>query len=331
MQNETEFYNYFLPENSINQEPYSDPGKSKLLIASDKTIVPFSKIENFIPPNSLLIFNKSKVQKVRIIDEKSTGGKIEFFVLEILSKYTAKCLIKSTDKKTTGKKYFFSSFNVEIINVYPEFFEVKFSENILNLIENIGKVPLPPYIKDESRKYKYYNNQFSNNGFSVASPTAGLHFTNTTIEKLKKSGHEIVFINLDVNLGTFKPITTKYIEDHKIHSEKYNISEKDFLKILNYKKLNKNILCIGTTSLRAIESAFINNQLEGETDLFILPNTKLNLANQLITNFHAPKSSLLSIVHNIYGNKWRELYEFALNKKMKFLSFGDAVLFDINE
>ena len=288
-------------------------------------------IENFIPPNSLLIFNKSKVQKVRIIDEKSTGGKIEFFVLEILSKYTAKCLIKSTDKKTTGKKYFFSSFNVEIINVYPEFFEVKFSENILNLIENIGKVPLPPYIKDESRKYKYYNNQFSNNGFSVASPTAGLHFTNTTIEKLKKSGHEIVFINLDVNLGTFKPITTKYIEDHKIHSEKYNISEKDFLKILNYKKLNKNILCIGTTSLRAIESAFINNQLEGETDLFILPNTKLNLANQLITNFHAPKSSLLSIVHNIYGNKWRELYEFALNKKMKFLSFGDAVLFDINE
>jgi len=331
MQNETEFYNYFLPENSINQEPYSDPGKSKLLIASDKTIVPFSKIENFIPPNSLLIFNKSKVQKVRIIDEKSTGGNIEFFVLEILSKYTAKCLIKSTDKKTTGKKYFFSSFNVEIINVYPEFFEVKFSENILNLIENIGKVPLPPYIKDESRKYKYYNNQFSNNGFSVASPTAGLHFTNTTIEKLKKSGHEIVFINLDVNLGTFKPITTKYIEDHKIHSEKYNISEKDFLKILNYKKLNKNILCIGTTSLRAIESAFINNQLEGETDLFILPNTKLNLANQLITNFHAPKSSLLSIVHNIYGNKWRELYEFALNKKMKFLSFGDAVLFDINE
>jgi len=331
MQNETEFYNYFLPENSINQEPYSDPGNSKLLIASDKTIVPFSKIENFIPPNSLLIFNKSKVQKVRIIDEKSTGGKIEFFVLEILSKYTAKCLIKSTDKKTTGKKYFFSSFNVEIINVYPEFFEVKFSENILNLIENIGKVPLPPYIKDESRKYKYYNNQFSNNGFSVASPTAGLHFTNTTIEKLKKSGHEIVFINLDVNLGTFKPITTKYIEDHKIHSEKYNISEKDFLKILNYKKLNKNILCIGTTSLRAIESAFINNQLEGETDLFILPNTKLNLANQLITNFHAPKSSLLSIVHNIYGNNWRELYEFALNKKMKFLSFGDAVLFDINE
>ena len=331
MQNETEFYNYFLPENSINQEPYSDPGKSKLLIASDKTIVPFSKIENFIPPNSLLIFNKSKVQKVRIIDEKSTGGKIEFFVLEILSKYTAKCLIKSTDKKTTGKKYFFSSFNVEIINVYPEFFEVKFSENILNLIENIGKVPLPPYIKDESRKYKYYNNQFSNNGFSVAAPTAGLHFTNTTIEKLKKSGHEIVFINLDVNLGTFKPITTKYLEDHKIHSEKYNISEKDFIKILNYKKLNKNILCIGTTSLRAIESAFINNQLEGETDLFILPNTKLNLANQLITNFHAPKSSLLSIVHNIYGNKWRELYEFALNKKMKFLSFGDAVLFDINE
>jgi len=331
MQNETEFYNYFLPENSINQEPYSDPGKSKLLIASDKTIVPFSKIENFIPPNSLLIFNKSKVQKVRIIDEKSTGGNIEFFVLEILSRYTAKCLIKSTDKKTTGKKYFFSSFNVEIINVYPEFFEVKFSENILNLIENIGKVPLPPYIKDESRKYKYYNNQFSNNGFSVASPTAGLHFTNTTIEKLKKSGHEIVFINLDVNLGTFKPITTKYLEDHKIHSEKYNISEKDFIKILNYKKLNKNILCIGTTSLRAIESAFINNQLEGETDLFILPNTKLNLANQLITNFHAPKSSLLSIVHNIYGNKWRELYEFALNKKMKFLSFGDAVLFDINE
>jgi len=331
MQNETEFYNYDLPESSINQEPYIKPENSKLLIASNNTIVPFRKIEKFIPSNSLLIFNKSRVQKVRIVDEKSTGGKIEFFILEILSKYTAKCLIKSTDKKTLGKKYFFKYFNAEIINLNSEFFEVKFSENILNLIENYGKVPLPPYIKDENRKYKYYNNQFSNSGFSVASPTAGLHFSNSKIEKLKKIGHEIVFINLDVNLGTFKPITTKYIEDHKIHSEKYYISEIDFFKILEYKKLKKNILCIGTTSLRAIESAFINNQLVGETDLFILPNTKLNLANQLITNFHAPKSSLLSIVHNIYGDKWRELYEFALNNKMKFLSFGDAVLFDINE
>ena len=331
MQNETEFYNYYLPEISINQEPYSKPEKSKLLIASNKTIVPFSKVENYIPTNSLLIFNNSKVQKVRIVDEKSTGGKIEFFILEILSEYIAKCLIKSTDKKTTGKKYLFKHFNAEIINVYSESFEVKFSENISNLIENYGKIPLPPYIKDDSRKYKYYNNQFSNSGFSVASPTAGLHFSNSKIENIKNRGHEVVFINLDVNLGTFKPITTKYIEDHKIHSEKYSISENDFFKILKYKQLNRNILCIGTTSLRAIESAFINNQLEGETDLFILPNTKLNLARQLITNFHAPKSSLLSIVHNIYGDRWRELYDFALNNKMKFLSFGDAVLFDIHE
>ena len=331
MQNETEYLNYFLPEKSIKQEPYKDPDKSKLLIASTKKIILFKDIDNYIPDNSIFVFNKSKVQKVRILEKKLTGGKIEIFILELTSDFSAKCLIKSTDKKFIGKEYVLNSFNAKITDIKKDYFEILFSEKVLDLINNIGVLPLPPYIKEERYKFRYYNNQFSENGFSVASPTAGLHFSLEKIQSLKEKGHDVIYINLDVNLGTFKPINTKYIQDHKIHSEKYHISEFDFQKLLKHKKNNKNIICVGTTSLRTIESVFLSNKFYGETDLFILPDTKLNLTTQLITNFHAPKSSLLSIVQNVYGENWKELYTYAITNKMKFLSFGDAVLFDINE
>ena len=190
-------------------------------------------------------------------------------------------------------------------------------KNINKIIDNYGRTPLPPYIEDRSKKYKYYNNQFSDGGFSVASPTAGLHFTNNQINKLKKEGHEFIFINLDVNIDTFKPITSEYIDDHDIHEESYSIANADFDKIIQAKKNGIDIYCIGT--------------LQGRTDYFIYPDTKLNIPNYLITNFHAPKSSLLSIVACIYGEHWPELYKYALKSGLKFLSFGDAVIFNVDE
>ena len=199
------------------------------------------------------------------------------------------------------------------------------------IIKNYGQIPLPPYIKDDSSKYEYYNNQFAKGGFSVASPTAGLHFTNQQINNLTKEGHKFIFINLDVNIDTFKPITERYLEDHKIHKENYQINKEDFEFILDAMSSNIDIYCIGTTSLRAIESAYITGELSSSTDYFIYPDTKINIPNFLITNFHAPNSSLLSIVDCIYGSEWKNLYDFAINAELKFLSFGDAVLFNVNE
>ncbi len=271
---ESKVYNYNLPKESINQTPYTDPNLSKLLIADTKQIIEFKDISSIIKKPSLFILNKSQVQSVRVVSKKSTGGKIEVFVLDIRSTYIATCLIKSTDKKVLNKKYKLQKFN---------------------------------------------------------SPTAGLHFSNQQINKLTKEGHQFIFINLDVNIDTFKPITERYLEDHKIHKENYQISKNDYEIILNAKNSNIDIYCIGTTSLRAIESAYVTGELSSSTDYFIYPDTKINIPNYLITNFHAPNSSLLSIVDCIYGSQWKDLYNFAIDSQLKFLSFGDAVLFNVNE
>ena len=328
---ESKVYNYNLPKESINQTPYKDPNLSKLLIADTKQIIEFKDISSIIKRPSLFILNKSQVQSVRVVSKKSTGGKIEVFVLDILSTYIAKCLIKSTDKKKLYKKYILKDFNFEIISILNDTYEIRFNIPVTEIIKNYGQIPLPPYIKDDSSKYKYYNNQFAKDGFSVASPTAGLHFTNQQINNLTKEGHKFIFINLDVNIDTFKPITERYLEDHKIHKENYQINKEDFEFILDAMSSNIDIYCIGTTSLRAIESAYITGELSSSTDYFIYPDTKINIPNFLITNFHAPNSSLLSIVDCIYGSEWKNLYDFAINAELKFLSFGDAVLFNVNE
>ena len=327
----SEIFDYHLPSESINQNPYKDPNDSKLLIANKRDIITFESLPSIINKPSLFILNKSTVQNVRVKTNKLTGGSIEIFFLEIIEDKIAKCLIKSSDKKHLNKQYNLNIFDFEIIDINNDTFHIKTSLNIEEILSKHGKTPLPPYIEDNENKYKYYNNQFSDGGFSVASPTAGLHFTNNLIKQLEKDGHEFVYINLDVNIDTFKPVTSEYLDQHNIHEEKYRILEIDFNKIMKAKELGIEIYCVGTTSLRTIETAYLTNNLAGKTDYFIFPDTKINIPDYLITNFHAPKSSLLSIVSAIYGNEWTELYKHALESGIKFLSFGDAVLFEVNE
>ena len=328
---ESRDYNYNLPKDSIKQVPYKDPGISKLLIAESKEIIQFKNLRSILKKPSLFIMNKSEVQNVRIESLKSTGGSIEVFILEIKSKYIAKCLVKSNDKKNINKKYVLKDFIFEIIDILNDTFVIKFNKPVIEIIDIYGKTPLPPYIEDDQTKYKYYNNEFANGGFSVASPTAGLHFTNNQINNLINEGHKFIYINLDVNIDTFKPITERYLENHKIHEENYQINERDFERIIEAKESQIDIYCVGTTSLRAIETAFLTGKLSGSTDYFIYPDTKINIPDFLITNLHAPKSSLLSIVDCIFGSSWKDLYTFALENQIKFLSFGDAVLFKVNE
>ncbi len=331
MQYPSSNFDYYLPSKSIKQKPYKNPLNSKLLIAETKKIIKFKNLRMNIKKNSVFVLNKSKVEKVRIESVKSTGGRIEFLILKIESTYEATCLIKSSDTKTIGKIYNTSDFQAKIIHISDGIFKILFDQDVNEIIKKLGKVPLPPYIKDNPKKYKYYNNQYSEGGFSVAAPTAGFHFTKNLINNLEQDGHKFLYVNLNVNIDTFKPIETNFLEDHIIHKEEYEIEEETFNKLLKYKSLDKNIICVGTTTLRAIESAYINQALTGETDLFIKPNSNLNIPSQLITNFHAPKSSLLSIVQCVYGDNWKDIYSYAINQKLKFLSFGDAVLFNVNE
>ena len=328
---ESKLFDYNLPKESINQNPYKNPNKSKLLVAESDEIIEFKNISSLIKSPSLFVLNKSTVRNVRIQTKKKSQGTIEIFFLEILGKNIAKCLIRSSDTKKLNKQYDLEIFSFKIIKIINDTFHIHTNKSINEIIDEYGKTPLPPYIEDNSKKYKYYNNQFSDGGFSVASPTAGLHFTNKQINLLENQGHEFVYINLDVNIDTFKPVTAEYLHEHDIHEENYSIENSDFNKILDAKNNNIDIYCVGTTSLRAIESAYLTGNMSGSTNYFIYPDSKINVPNYLITNFHAPKSSLLSIVACIYGDKWKSLYENAIKSGLKFLSFGDAVIFKVHE
>ena len=321
---------YQLPVESIAQEPYRNPEDSKILDASTKEIYKFLDIDKLIDSKSLLLFNSSQVIDVRIKTRKiKTDGQFEIFILEILGKNTAICLIKTRGKKILNEEILLENFNLTLVSQEKDKFEVIFSMSVLDIIQNYGITPLPPYIADEEHKYKYYKNFFSNKGFSTASSTAGLHFTPNIFKKLTNKGIEIDYINLDIGLGTFKPISTDYVEDFNIHSENYEINKNTFENIVKKKEIGYKIYCVGTTTLRALEYAFINSKLKGSNDLFITKGFKFNIADFLITNFHAPKSTLISIVQAIYGDKWKELYKYAIDRNLKFLSFGDAVLFKI--
>ena len=321
---------YHLPKYSIAQEPYKNPEDSKILDAESMKIYKFKNINNIVPKRSLLVFNNSQVFDVRIKTfKKHTHGKVEIFILRIVDEYSADCLLRYKGKKNIGDEFKLEKFEITITQKNDNEFRLKFSLPLEQLISMYGSTPLPPYIEDIEYKYEHYKTFFGDNGFSVAASTAGLHFTPNLFQQLEKNNIIIRFLNLNIGLGTFKPINTQYVEDYEIHDEDYEINESTYLEIINKKKNGYNIVCVGTTTLRTLEHVYRTSSYKGKTNLFITNGFKFNVADYLITNFHAPKSSLLSIVQAIYGDSWKKLYSFALENNMKFLSFGDAVMFKI--
>ena len=322
--------NYPLNKKNIAQRRYRKPKNSKLLVAETKDILKFKNLTSVLPDKTVLVINKSRVQNVRVKTTiKKTNGNIEIFILNKLSSCICECLIRYNGAKKINKTIDTDLFSFTIINKQEDVFTVKTSQEIDSIIKNYGITPLPPYISDNPTKYNDYISDFSNGGFSVAASTAGLHFDNKMIKKLINHGIVVKFINLDIGLGTFKPINTEFIEDFSIHKENYSVEKFEYEEIKKLKKEGYSIVAVGTTVLRVLETINITNKLNSYTDLFIRPGFNYKFVDYLITNFHAPKSSLLSIVLSIYGDKWKELYTYAEKKKLKFLSFGDAVLFKI--
>ena len=321
---------YHLPKSSIAQDPYQNPEDSKILDAESMIIHKFENIDKVIPKRSLLVFNNSQVKDVRVKTiKKHTLGNVEIFILKIVDEYSADCLLKFNGKKNIGEEIELEKFSIHIIKNVNDQFRVKFSLPLEQIINSYGSTPLPPYIDDMDYKYNHYKTFFSEKGFSVAASTAALHFTPNLFQQLENNDIDISFLNLDIGLGTFKPISTDYVEDYDIHSEDYEINKATYHEIIAKKKNGYNIVCVGTTTLRTLEHVYKTSTFKGKTNLFITKGFKFNVADYLITNFHAPKSSLLSIVQAIYGDSWKQLYAFALENNMKFLSFGDAVMFKI--
>lgn len=340
---ETASFDYFLPEELIASSPILNRTDSRLLIDS-KPIQHkhFFDFIEFVNKDDLIVMNNTSVLPARVFGQKKTGGKFEMLLERLLDSRTALVQIKSSKAPKNGtilkvKKNQMET-EIECMGRDSIFFKVDLKMDSKVFFNNFGQIPLPPYIKrnpnhmDKLRYKTVYEN--IDNQASVAAPTAGMHFSDLQIEKLKEKKIDIVFLNLNVGAGTFRPVTSKKIIDHKIHEEYINVSKDVVRKVKETKSKGGNVIAIGTTTLRAIETVFFNDldEYSGLTDIFIIPGFKFKAVDKLITNFHLPKSSLLMLVAAFIGyERMKELYEVGVRERYRFLSYGDAMFLNKNE
>jgi S-adenosylmethionine:tRNA ribosyltransferase-isomerase len=338
----TSIFDFDIPDELIAKYPSEKRSDSRLLVynrQTDEVIDSFTKnISDFLDENNFLVFNNSRVVPARlIIRRESDNRKGELLVLKIIDGNTIEALM---DK---AKKYNDDSFVILPDNskVYVEktlddgIKIIKSDNEIFNVdyFDKYGLIPLPPYIKRQEEKSidrERYQTIYSTIYGSSAAPTAGLHFDDKIFKSLEDKKIDYAYVSLHVGLGTFKPIYAENIEDHKIHNEEYLIDEANARKINKAISSNKIIIPVGTTSLRTLETAIIDKRIKsgyGLSSLYIYPPYDFKIAGGLITNFHTPKSSLIVLVSAMIGvDKVKEIYGYAVQKKYRFFSYGDAML-----
>ena len=339
----TDKFNYDLPEHLIAQYPPSQRTDSKLLVAIESIQHQvFKDIGNYINKGDLLILNKTSVIPARLYGEKATGGKIEILLERFLSDNQTLTQIRSSRSPTDGAELVFSfqgqRFLATVEGRQENFFILNWSNDPKSLFEQYGQIPLPPYMNREAEKLdeERYETIYAdpNQKASVAAPTAGMHFDQELLNSLQNKGVEFGYVNLHVGAGTFQPVKTDHIEDHVIHKELVEVNS-DLIDQVKRVKANKGkIIAVGTTSVRAIETAFQDepSAFKGETSLFIYPGYKFKVVDHMITNFHLPKSSLLMLVAAFIGyENMMDIYKTAVEKEYKFLSYGDAMFLKYHE
>ena len=333
----TSSYDFTLPSELIATHPASPRDHAKLLVynrATDSiTHTYFYDFEKYIPKNCALIFNDTKVIKARLYGHKPSGGKIELLINRALNAYDVNVYIRGKVKvdsdilfddnlKATVKEL--REDGSRVVNFFVNEKLLRF-EDLLPIIDKIGHVPLPPYIQreDNSEDENEYQSVFAKEEGAVAAPTASLHFTPKQHKRVCEN-FKNAYVTLHVGSGTFKPVESKIITDHPMHSEYYNISDKA-KELLDS---NIPILSVGTTSTRTVEFYVRHkDKSNGEANLFLHPNNKPMRVNHLLTNFHLPKSTLLMLVASFIGvDKAQELYAEAIKEKYRFYSYGDAML-----
>lgn len=343
-------YDYILDEELIAQSPSTHRTGSRLLVVNPETqtIVDktFSSITDHLKPRDLLVINTSKVWRARLNGYKVTengdvGAKIELLLfnitennsLEFLAKPAKRCL--PNGKIKIGEKHYLEVISKNDDTVTCDLFvdSVKCGrQSIIDTIQQFGEVPLPPYIKQKNDEERYQTVYAGNFGSSAA-PTAGLHFDEPLIKTIKEMGVEFCEVELHVGPGTFLPVRTNDLSQHKMHSEHYFLSEQTAQLLNNAKKENRRIICVGTTSLRCIESNYRKHQFfkseNTTTTLFLHPPQKIESADALITNFHLPKSTLLILVSAFGGYEFiKKVYAHAVKNRYRFFSFGDAMFLE---
>lgn len=342
-------YDYSLPEELIAQMPADKRDNSKMMVLNRKDRTIFHKhfydITDLLDKNTLLVMNNTKVLPARLIGYKDTGAKIEVFLLkqaeqglrlwDVLIKPSKRVkpdtIIKISDElsvKALKRLEENGEWLVELI------FD---GNNVLDVLHRNGQIPLPPYIErkiqnDDLRKldFERYQTVYAKDEGSVAAPTAGLHFTNEILRKLQDKGVELAYVTLNVGLGTFRPVQCENVENHKMHSETFEISEKAAEQINKAQKEGKQIVAVGTTTVRTLETAYQKygciKACHDHSELFIYPPYEFKVIDKLITNFHLPKSTLLMLVSALAGKDFIfEAYQKAIENKYRFFSYGDCM------
>ena len=343
----TEDFNFYLPDSLIAQHPAADRTASRMLhlngMDGELHDEAFNELPNFLNTGDLVVFNDTRVIKARLFGNKLSGGNVEVLIERLINQHTAYAHVRASRAPKIGSQLKLSdAFNVEVTARHDDLFELRFlSEvSVLDLLEQHGALPLPPYIThtattdDEER----YQTVFSKHLGAVAAPTAGLHFNVAMLDQLKQKGIDIAYVTLHVGAGTFQPVRVDDINEHKMHSELYNISQATVDMIAQTKKRGGKVTAIGTTALRALESATqvnpsnIGGHLQagsGETNIFITPGYRFKVVDRLFTNFHLPKSTLLMLVSAFAGmDNIKNAYAHAISRQYRFFSYGDAMLIE---
>lgn len=330
---------YDLPEELIAQTPLEQRDTSRLLVLNKTTGAVthrhFYDIIEYLHPGDCLVMNDSRVLPARLLGCRPTGGAAELLLLRDLGDKRWECLAKPGKKLQTGQEVIFGNGEltatvVDVLDDGNRIVEFHYDGIFLEVLERLGKMPLPPYIKEELQNQERYQTVYSKQVGSAAAPTAGLHFTNELLEKIRTKGVNTAFVTLHVGLGTFRPVKAEEISEHHMHSELCMISE-ETANILNETKRNGGrIICVGTTSCRTLES-LVNEDGTFEaksrwTDIFIYPGYSFKAMNGLITNFHLPESTLVMLVSALAGREnVLNAYACAVKERYRFFSFGDAM------
>ena len=335
----TSDFNYNLPEELIAQVPLQDRTSSRLLILDKNTgkieHKHFKDIIEYLNPGDTLVLNNTRVIPARIFGHKEGfTGKIEVLMLKDLGKDTWECLVKPGKNAKIGQVIIFSDkLKGEVLDILQEGIrKIKFVyDGIFNeILDEIGAMPLPPYITAKLEDKERYQTVYSQIKGSAAAPTAGLHFTKELLKEIENKGINIAYVTLHVGLGTFRPVKVNDVETHKMHSEYYEIDENTCNIINETKKRGNKVICVGTTSCRVLESASEQDGTllpkQEETSIFIYPGYKFKVVDNLITNFHLPESTLIMLVSALAGKEnIMNAYEEAVREKYRFFSFGDAM------
>jgi S-adenosylmethionine:tRNA ribosyltransferase-isomerase len=322
-------FDYALPAELVAQHPAPRRAGSRLLhldAAGRLRDLEFAALPDLVGAGDALVLNDTRVIKARLAARKSTGGAVEIFIERVTGPREALALMRASKPTRPGSELLLGDIVVKVAARRDDLYELHFPREIEEVLDRHGAVPLPPYITHAplAQDAERYQTVYADKPGAVAAPTAGLHFDDTMLQAIAAKGALVEKVTLHVGAGTFQPVRVEKVEDHRMHKERYAIPAGAFERIRQ-----RNVLAVGTTSLRTLETAALTGRLEGESDLFVYPGFEFKVVKRLLTNFHLPKSTLLMLVC-AFGGKEKVLsaYHHAVQNKYRFFSYGDAMLIE---